>query len=64
VISGAKLNGPELEEDDEEEPAPPKLRDGLESFERLDLEPIDSMDCGEGGDMNTAEKRRQRFNLG
>jgi hypothetical protein len=42
VISGAKLNG--LEDDDEEELAPPKFRDELEILEELDLEPVDSTD--------------------
>jgi hypothetical protein len=42
VISGAKLNV--LEDDDEEEPATPKFRDGSEILEELDLEPVDSMD--------------------
>jgi hypothetical protein len=62
VISGAKLNV--LEDDDEEEPATPKFRDGSEILEELDLEPVDSMDCGEEVAMNAAEKKRRRYDLG
>jgi hypothetical protein len=45
------LKGPD--ELDEEEPAPPKFREGFESLDELDLEPTES---GDEKSMDAAEK--------
>ena len=63
MIIGAKLKGPDDPPDDEEEP-PPKLSEGLESLDKLVLEPIDAMDIGEEVVIVAAEEKipsRSRF---